>query len=324
MKALVIVLVFVLVACSPAVPYDQMPGSDLYGSANSNRMTADAAIRLAQMQEQALTATAQAPIVRITETAAAVAVQATQAQATSQAGLQTQQAALSATAIWFTPTPNATQTAAFAALNAEGTLIANNLERDRLALERDQTNNAFKATMGQMVPLLALVVMVGGILLLYTIISRRMRYQAAQVDARGNPLPILDLVDATFTDIDASPNYQGPVSTATLVQILAWLVKKKLGMPMLPDVTPERQDPVKHRDQLLDLATRGLPAPAKNEESRKAKAGEMMARLGSSAVPQVQVVAPELVRPILEDVKPQIARDAIDAELYETKEEGTV
>ena len=96
--ALLLLLIFVIASCAPAVPWDQMPGSDLYSSAQGSRMTADALMRQAAWQEQALTATAQAPIVRITETAAAITVQAAQAQSTSIAGAATQAPAPSHTA----------------------------------------------------------------------------------------------------------------------------------------------------------------------------------------------------------------------------------
>ena len=314
-----------LTACAPAVPANQMPGGDLYSNANSNRMTADAALQLAHMQEQALTATSQAPIVHITETSAALTVQAAQAQATSAAAVQTQSGALTATAVWWTPTANATQTAAFAELNAQNTAIANNLERDRLQLERQQSNNAFWATMEQMAPLLGLVLLCGAIVWLLMQLSRRSRYQVMQTDARGNVVPVMDIVEGSFTDVDRSPNFRGSTKNDWFVKLLAYWVEKKLGAKLLlPEVTAERQDLVTHRDQMLDLATRGLPTSARgNDNGKKAKAGELMSRAGDLSAPRVLVVSPDQVRPILTDVLPQIAQDSIEAEIYERKEEGT-
>lgn len=310
-----LVLAAVFVACTPLVPYDTS-NPDLYSSANSSRRTAEALNQQAAWQEQALTATAQAPIIRITETAAAVAVGETLAQSTNVAGAQTQAASWTQTAVWWTPTPNLTSTAAAAQLQAENQILANNVERNNLELRRQQILNQFYAD--AVAFSWVILVLVIAIVLIW--ISRRQRYQTMKVDARGNPLPILDIVDGEFTDVDRSPNYRGPVSRNTLIHFLIWFMEKRTGMkPLLPEITAERQDTVTHRDQLVDLATRGLPDP--KQDVKRAKAGEMMARLGTAS-PQVQVVSPELVRPILEDVKPQIAQDSIEAELYDKREEG--
>lgn len=286
-KRALLLLVFVLavVSCAPAVPWDQMPGNDLYGGANSSRMTANAALQQAQWQEQAMTATAQAGIVPMTQTAAAVTMGAANAQATSAAGAATQAGAMTATAIWWTPTPNIDSTATFAQLNAQNTAIANAAERDRLELERQQSNNAFRATMEQMAPLLALVLLAGAIVWLIMLITRRQRFQPAKVDARGNVLPILDLVEGTFTDVDRSPNHRGPISNDLLTRILALWVEKKFGVKgLLPEITAQRQDATTERDQMIDLATRGLPGPSSTEakEAKKLAGQQMMKQLSDS------------------------------------------
>src|SRR6266498_5335092 len=136
-KNLIIILLFLLLvaavaACTPAVPYDQMPRGDLYTGANGNRMTAAAALQQAQWQEQALTATAGAPIVHITETVAAMAIQQQYWTVTAQSIQETQIAAQTQTAMSWTPTPNATSTAAFALLNAQSTQMANQAIEDNL------------------------------------------------------------------------------------------------------------------------------------------------------------------------------------------------
>lgn len=318
---LAILLIVFLASCAPAVPYNQMPGNDLYSSASGSRMTADALLRQAQWQEQALTQTALAPIVRITETAAALSVAQTQGAGTTTAGVQTQFASLTQTAVWFTPTPiptatpNATQTLDAMAVAAAQT-------QTTLALQRQERNNEFNRLIGPFVLLVALLVIVWGMML----VTRRWRYQAAKVDARGNVIPVIDIVDGVVTDPDRNPNYSGSVSNKVLARMLAWWMEKHLGVkPLLPEITAGRQDAVTLRDQMIDLATRGLPAPSKTEDAKKAKAGEMMAQLQAPAAPRVTVIAPGQVQPILLDVVPQIAQDSIEAELYEQrKEEGTV
>lgn len=275
------VFVFVIVsalALASCVPSGSM---DLYGSANSNQMTANAALLLAQYQRDAMTATAQAPIVHITETAAAVTVQAAQAQSTSVAAAQTQMGGLTATAVWWTATPNLDSTATVAALNAQSTEIANRAIRDQLQLEREIKNNEWNRLVGG----LALIFGAGLILILVNHYLRRQRYQTAKVDARGNVLPLLDIVEGSFTDMDRSPNFQGPISQETLARILAWWFKRKIGMPQLPEVTAKRQDEMTQRDQLIDLASRGLPesGPAKRE-MKKLAAQEMTKQLSASSL----------------------------------------
>jgi len=255
---------------------------DLYGSANSNQMTANAALMMAQYQRDAMTATAQAPIVHITETAAAVTVQAAQAQSTSVAAAQTQMGGLTATAVWWTSTPNLDSTATVAALNASSTEIANRAIRDQLQLEREIKNNEWNRLVGA----LALIFAAGLILVLVNHFLRRQRYQPAKVDARGNVLPIMDIVDGTFTDMDRSANYHGPVSEKVLVRILTWWVEKKFGIaPQLPEVTAKRQDEMNQRDALIDLASRGLPesGPAKRE-MKKLAAQEMTKQLSTASL----------------------------------------
>jgi len=307
-------------ACAPAVPWNEMPGNDLYGGANSSRMTANAALQQAQWAEQAMTGTAQAGIVPMTQAAAAVTIEAAHAEATRTAGASTQAAAMTSTAIWWTPTPNINSTATIAKLNADNTAIANALERDRLQLEREQTMNDFNAKVSAYS--WVIVVLVVALVLMW--ITRRMRFQPAKVDARGNVIPVLDIVEGTVTDIDRNPNFKGSMKNDWLIKLAAYWFEKRTGAKLLlPEVTAQRQDLVTYRDQLLDLATRGLPAPPKSEDARKAKVGEMMTQPQLTS-PVVQPVTPEFVKPILRDVVPQIAKDSIEAELIEQKNEEGV
>jgi hypothetical protein len=278
------VLILLVAACAPAVSPEVQ--RDLFVDAQSSRLTADAALQQAQLQEQFLTATAQAPIVHITETAAAQAIAETQSAAAMAMQQQywtatAQQAAtdtavpLTQTAQWWTPTPDATQTAAFAVLSAQQTQVANQAIRDNLQREREEIANQFWA----IIPGVAIVVGILGLVVLLMILVRRQRFQPAQVDARGNVLPILDIVEADFTDIDRSPNFQGTLSKQVLTRVLAWWIHNKLGMPpQLPEVTARRQDDTTQRDQLLDLATRGLPDSQSSRKEVKKLAGQEMTR----------------------------------------------
>jgi hypothetical protein len=239
---------------------------DLYNSAQAYRAQAE-------MLESAMTATAQAPIVHITETAAAMQIQAIQAAATGTAAIQTQSGAMTATAVWWTPTPNFSGTQTSAAISAQQTAGANAAIRDYLELERQIQNNEWNRIAGP----IGLTAGVGILLVLVVTYLRRTRYQPARVDARGNVLPIIDIVDGMATDLDRNPNHRGAVSAQILIRILSFLMEKKWGMdPLLPEITATRQDAVTERDQMIDLATRGLPGPSSETKELKRQAGQQM------------------------------------------------
>jgi hypothetical protein len=121
-------------------------------------------------------------------------------------------------------------------------------------------------------------VLVAGALIVGLIsVVRTQRYKPVPVDARGNPAPMIDIVDGTVTDIDRSPNYRADTREDLLKQ---WLRQKLKLLPVLPDVTAARQDVTTERDQMIDLGTRGLPAPANQQTNiNKKTAADGMNRL---------------------------------------------
>ena len=270
LKILITLLAIVLLA----IVVSSCVGSpDLYASAESHRLQAE-------MLANAITASAQAPIIHITETAAAMQVQAIQAQGTATSAALTQASAMTATAAWWTPTPNFGGTQTSAAISAQGTTIANAAIRDQLALQREISNNEWNRIAGP----IGLTAAAALILVLVVTYLRRTRYQFARTDARGNVLPLIDIVEGSFTDVDRSPNHRGPVSNSILIRILTHIMEQKFGMPsLLPDVTAARQDMVTERDQMIDLSSRGLPVPTPEGKELKKLAGQQMIRQASEA-----------------------------------------
>lgn len=266
-KRVFALFILLLVSCAPLVPYDQVPGGQGYDPA-SNRAMAEALLRQAELQEQQMTQAAVMTTVPMTQTVAALQVQGTEAAFTSTAGVVTQQAAATQTAVWWTPTPNMTGTLDALAISAAQT-------QTTLNLQREQDINDFKGKLPAYS--FVIVVLVLGIVLM--LIIRRNRYQAVKVDARGNVLPVLDLVDGLVTDFDRNPNHQGSVSRDLLVRILAHIVEQRFGMkPLLPEITAARQDATTERDQMIDLATRGLPGPSSETKEMKKLAGQQMVK----------------------------------------------
>jgi len=273
-KWLLMFLVFFALAGCVTAP----TSPDLYANVQNSKATSDAALQQAYYQSQFLTATAEAPIIRITETAAGMVYQQQMWTATAQSIQGTQVAASTQTAMAWTPTPDATQTAVFGLLNAQGTQMANNIERDNLELQRQQDINDFKGKL----PVYSFVVVVLVLIISVMSIVRRWSFQAAQVDGRGNILPVLNIVDGTYTDIDRSPNFQGQLKSGLVKR---WVETKLNLPPLLPAVTAARQDATTERDQMIDLATRGLPGEQKSE-GRKQLAGQAMMKQLSDSNPE--------------------------------------
>jgi hypothetical protein len=182
--------------------------------------------------------------------------------------------------------------------------------RDTLILQRQASNNAFWATMGQVAPLVGLALLVGGVLLGYTWIARKQQFQTVEVDERGNVKPILNVRDGTYTDPDRNANYRGAVSDAMVKEFLLWMLQKRFGFqPSLPQITAARQDATTERDQMVDLATRGLPAPSAEQKEAKKLAGQQMAKqltdsnlqsrfriLDGEASPEIGVIDTEIIQ----------------------------
>jgi len=219
----------------------------------------------------ALTEIAYAPIMQMTQTSAAFAMQQQFWTSTAQSVQSTETAAMTRTAMAWTPTPNATQTAVFVMLAAEATQIANNTERDKLELQRQQDINDFKGKL----PAYSFVVLVLVLTIVLTWVTRRERYRPVPLDARGNPQPLLDVVEGTITDPDRNPNYRGELRDDLFKQ---WLRRKMKLPPLLPEITAKRQDETTQRDQLLDLGTRGLPGGTQNQTAAKRLAGQEMSK----------------------------------------------
>lgn len=280
MKRVYFLLLLLLNACAPVSAETQ----DLYTDAQQARATADAAQDLAEYQERFLTATAEAPIVHITETAAGLIVVQT-ADALTKTAIADSWTPTPSPTVTISPTPtqNATSTIVFALVHAEGTQIANNVERDTLDLEKKRISNEFWARVSGLT--WAFFALVGVLLLMVAV--RQKRYQPAQVDACGNVLPMLDLLEGTITDVDSNPNYRSDTRENMIKQ---WLrLRLKLPPPM-PEITAERQDAVKQRDQLTDMATRGLPNDPTQRERKKLAGQEAMKQLGAPKLNEKYIV----------------------------------
>ena len=301
---IIILALAALTACGPVDAQQR----DLFAEAQAARATADAAQAQAQFQEVFLTATAAAPIVHITETASALIVAQTES-----AFQKTETAAQWTPTPSPTPTPNLTATLAVSQLQAQQTQIANVAIRDNLQLEQQRSSNAF---WGIVFPLTYFFVAFLTILAAIVIV-RLFRYRPVRVDAHGNPVPVMDVVDGQVTSVDRNPNYRGSMRDDSIFN--QWL-RQKLALPSpMPALTAPRQDATTERDQMVQLVTRGLPG------GNSARQRTALARMGTQqpalqAPVQVQVMRPEQARTLIGDILPNITRDAIDTDLLSTED----
>lgn len=228
-----------LAACSGAATFStpQAAAVDIYGT------SAAAQVQLERSQ-LAMTATAQAQIIPITQTAAAFAIAQAQAEATERAIATASSSAATGTASAWTPTPNFTQTVQAAEASATVQSLSNDGIRDDLAVERTRVMNTAYAFMPIFFAFLSIVVAV----MFGLSWARRVAVISVPVDPRGNPQPMLDVVDGTAIDIDRMANAVSGM--------------RRIDLKSLPVITAERQDAVTARDQQVDLITR-LPAPRK-------------------------------------------------------------
>ncbi len=220
-------------------------------SAARSQMTAQAANDEAQIYAVMATGTAQAPIIDITETAAGLIAVQTQGSInqTSTAILWTPTASQVPT-ITPSPTANVVMTGTFSAMQAIQTQTV-------LKVQRDEMTNKAKAVSWYA---LAVAFLLAGAAYAYVHI-RRLSFVPAPMNEQGRSHPMLNVLDATFTDIERATNGTVGVNIKFLRQ--------------LPAITPERQDQVTARSQMVDMATRArLPKRLLDEQSGQLPATE--------------------------------------------------
>lgn len=247
-----------------------------------------------------LTATAYAPTRQVAETATErawtmagwTATASVQQTATSSSGTATQQS-------WqATATQRAvdiTATADIAASSAHATAMHGEAVSVELAVERERMMNKVSAV----APWAALII---AFVFVLVMAYRWMKVRPVQRDARGDA-PLL-VIDGKVYDADRNP-YP--------------LVDMSGKQPKIPALTPpEVQLPTTARDQMIDLASRGLPGQAHSQ--RQAIAQKMAAQNALPQPSQVRVLPPEQAKPLLGDVIPGIVRDSIETDLSEKGE----
>ncbi len=245
-KFLPFLIVLFLIGC-----VDAGVNPSLYDAYDSSSGTAIAAATQAQQIGMRLTDTAVAPIVSITQTAAGLIVEQTQvASARTSTALSWTPTPSETPSITPTPTPNLTATLDAYLLVGKQKTIENDGKRDDLEVERERLMNYFYAALTPLSFLLVATIVIW----VAFIWLRRQRYVPATVDARGNLLPIYDVVDGIAHDVDLQKYPTAGMRREDLKQI--------------SPTAGHEQAHIKENDQKIDLASRYLPGHT--NELRKA------------------------------------------------------
>jgi hypothetical protein len=265
----------------------------------SNQLTATVEIRnqTATQQVVDLRSTEQSASMRSTERAWNATTTADSIQSTTVA-LGTA-SAVAQQVLWTQRAIDVTATADSAAAQAFATEQYSIARTQELALERETMMNQVRAV----VPWAMLVIT---FLTLAIFFKHWTRVRIIQRDSRGDAPLLLDVVDGVAYDADRSPT-----STAGL---------QREDLKRLPLFSTEDHTQTTTRDQMLDLATRGLPGT--NQRKGLSKQLKDDAITGDGSMPKIETIDANSARPLFKDVIPHIVQDSIDAEVI-SEEEGS-
>jgi hypothetical protein len=316
-------LVLFVTACGApaqsAYPTQTPDPIQAYVDANASKSTAVAAVataeyfsmqltatvetrnQVATQQEFSLQATQQAANILATErawnaTSTADSIRAA-AIATGTASAVAQQA------IWTQHAMDITATADAASVQAYATQQHSIARNEELALQRKELTNNVAAVVPWSIGVGTFVVMV-------IVLFRWSRVRIIQRDPRGDAPLLLDVVDGVAYDADRHPTSTGGL--------------QREDVKLLPKFSASDHTQTTARDQMVDLATRGLPVTNKRQVSNKQLKEENLSGdklLGDGAMPKIETIDSISARPLFKDVIPHIVQDSIDAEII-SQEEG--
>ena len=325
MKYLLLLSAFLLTACAatPAqVVYSTHTPDPIqpYVDASASRSTAVAAVataeyfsmqltatvetrnQIATQQEFSLQATQQAANILATERAWNATSTADSVQsaviATGTASAVAQQA------IWTQRAMDVTATANSASVQAFATQQYSKARSEELSIRRKEMMNTVAAIVPWSISVGTFVVMV-------VVSFRWSRVRIIQRDPRGDAPLLLNVVDGVAYDFDRHPTSTGGL--------------QREDIKLLPQFSASDHTQTTARDQMLDLATRGLPGTYKRQANNKQLKEENLSGdrlLGDGAMPKIETIDANSARPLFKDVIPHIVQDSIDAEII-SQEEGS-
>lgn len=284
-----------------------------YMDANASQGTAVAAIATADYFSNQLTATVEARNQTATQqvmdhqsTQQAIQIQYTDrawnATSTADSIQSTTVAASTASAaaqqaIWTQRAMDITATADVASVQAFATKQYSIARTEQLSLER-------RELMNNVVAITPWAMLIITFVFLAIFFKRWTRVRIIQRDPRGDAPLLLDVVDGVAYDAD-----RHPTSTAGL---------QREDIKRLPQFSASDHTQTTARDQMVDVATRGLPGTSQRKAISKQLNDEKL--LGVSSIPKIETIDPISARPLFKDVIPHIVQDSIDAEIISQEE----
>jgi hypothetical protein len=257
---------FVFTSCASPAPVlvsSRTPDPiQAYVDANSSQETAVAAIATADYFSNQLTATVEArnqtatqQVVYLQSTQQAVQIQSTERawNATSTADsiqsttvAESTASAVAQQAIWTQRAMDITATADVASVQAFATKQYSIARTEELSLER-------KELMNNVVAITPWSMLVTTFVFLAIFFKRWTRVRIIQRDARGDAPLLLDVMDGVAYDADRHPTSTGGL--------------QREDIKLLPQFSASDHTQTTARDQMVDIATRGLPGTTKEKGS---------------------------------------------------------
>jgi hypothetical protein len=205
--------------------------------------------------------------------------------------------AVAQNAIWTQRAMDITATADSASVQAFATKQYSIARTEELSLERKELMNNVAAV----APWTMLVVT---FISLAVFFKRWTRVRVIQRDPRGDAPLLLDVVDGVAYDADRHPTSTGGLQREDLKR--------------LPQFSAKDHTQTTAQDQMVDIATRGLPnTPQRKGNSRQIKDESLS---GDDNMPKIETIDPTSARPLFKDVLPHIVQDSIDAEIISQEE----
>jgi hypothetical protein len=303
---------FVFTSCASPAPVlvsSRTPDPiQAYVDANSSQETAVAAIATADYFSNQLTATVEArnqtatqQVVYLQSTQQAVQIQSTERawNATSTADsiqsttvAESTASAVAQQAIWTQHAMDITATADVASVQAFATKQYSIARTEELSLER-------KELMNNVVAITPWSMLVTTFVFLAIFFKRWTRVRIIQRDARGDAPLLLDVMDGVAYDADRHPTSTGGL--------------QREDIKLLPQFSASDHTQTTARDQMVDIATRGLPGTTQRKGISKQLKDEKLS--GDGTIPKIEIIDINLARPLFKDVIPHIVQDSIDAEI---------
>lgn len=154
------------------------------------------------------------------------------------------------------PVPTATMTPSITPTPTIDVTMTIAVERMNAEIKEMNQQAEFRSIFTPLLVVVALALLILGIAYVAITISRSKDFQVIERGEGDAPL-VLSRSRRRVLDMDANPNFSAGFDESLLRAAFAHWLKEKFGVdPVMPQITAERQDAVKGRDQMIDMKSR--------------------------------------------------------------------